>query len=418
MKRMMALVTGVCLLLLPLVAHARSSMKLRGYAESRYSLMAGLDLGSLCEGDLSDNVKSFCDPHIVVNRIRPSALFKFSRKLRLRAEANLLTTHFRLQREVTDITDILTLARLYLDIRTKYVDIRIGQQAFNWGPAQLWSLTTPFVPQDPTDLNAELPGLWAVSAQIGYSMVGYVKLGVMAAPDFTHTLEFIRWKHTFGETDVALTVVEGGAKRRVSIGAEVKGTLGVGYWVEAALNIPYEQMADDDTVEPNVVVVVGMDYSFPILENMIITLQYYFNSAGITDKEKYPFNTPEGLAAFATQLQQTKQSNNVTGIGFSSGGFLGAHYLFLSINQRIFEELSVSIMNVTNLLDPSFMVGAFVNWNFLVDFSLTVGSYFFLGGEKSEFAPGKIEIPIPNAPEGGVSLVPTAVAFAWIRYNF
>lgn len=409
----------VCGLLLPTVASAGSSLKLRGYAESRYSFLGGLDFGKLCEGDLEATFKSLCSPHIVINRIRPSALVKFNRKLRLRVTANLLTTHFRLDREVKEIGDILTLARLYLDIRTKYVDIRIGQQSFNWGPAQLWSLTTPFVPQDPTDLSAELPGLWAVSAQIAYSQTGFIKLGVMAAPDFQSTVEFIRWKQTFGTTDVALTLVEGnGPKRRFSVGAEVKGTLVLGFWVEAALTIPYEAMMDDSSIEPTFAFVVGFDYSFPILEKMVVSLQYYYNHAGITDPAKYPLNSPEGLAALAQQLQQTSQSNNVTGTGVFGGSYLGAHYLFLTANLQILEELGVALTTICNLIDPSFLVGPFVNWTFLDDFTFTIGAYFLLGPEGSEYAPGKIKIPVTNAPADGVKLAPIAIAFAWLRYNF
>ena len=395
-----------------------SSLKLRGYAESRYSGLLGLDFGSLCEGTIDPSFQSLCNPHIVVNRIRPSALIKFNNKLRLRVTANALTSHFRLEREVKTVGDILTLARLYLDIRTKYVDIRIGQQSFNWGPAQLWSLTVPFVPQDPTDLNAELPGLWAVSAQITYAQTGFFKMGVMVSPDFSYTLEFLRWKHTFGSTDIAITAVEGGLKRRVSIGAEIKGTLGLGFWLEAALHIPYQQMVNGEDAQPTFAFVFGLDYSFPVLESMVITLQYHYNHAGLTDSSKYPFNSTEGLAAFAKQLQQTSQSNNVTGTGASSGSFLGAHYLFLSINLSILEELSTSLIALGNILDPSFMVGPFVSWNFIADFSLTMGAYFFFGPDGSEYAPGKIKIPIPGAPEAGVNLVPVAVLFAWLRYNF
>lgn len=400
-------------------AEAKTSFRVRGYAESRYTGLLGLDLGSLCEGDLLPPLQQFCNMHILVNRIRPSALVKFSRKIRLRVTANLLTSHFRLERDVTKIDDLLTLARLYMEIRTRYVDIRAGKQAFNWGPAQLWSLTTPFVPQDPTDLNAELPGLWAVSARINYNPTGFFYLGAMAAPDFSYTLEFLRWKQTFGNTDIALVAVEGGPKRRLTFGAELKTTIVLGFWIEAAMTIPYQRMIDNESgADPTFSFVVGVDYSFPVLESLVVSLQYYYNHSGITDPKKYPFNTPEGLAAFAAALQQTSQSNNITGIGLGGGGYIGAHYLFLSGNLTILEGLSVAVTAIGNILDPSVLVGPFVNWTFLDDFTLTLGAYFLLGPQGSEFAPGKLKIPVTGIPEDGINVSPVAAAFAWIRYNY
>lgn len=411
----------VFLTLMPWTASAwyKTKIKAAGYVESRYTAMLGLDLGSLCKGDLKNPLKQMCNPHILVNRIRPTALVRLSRELRLRVTGNVQLSHFRLEREIKKIEDVLTVPRLYLELRLNRITIRAGKQSFNWGPAQLWSLTTPFVPQDPTDLNAELPGLWAVSAQASYAAMGFFRMGVLASPDFRYTLEFLRWKHTFGNTDVAVTVVEGGLNRELVIGAEVKGTLGVGFWLESAVRIPYQSMLNDkDPKETSFSFVVGVDYSFPVLENMIISLQYYYNHAGIGDPKKYPFNTIEGLAKLGEQLRQTSQSNNITGIGLSSGGFIGKHYIMLNVQLKIFEELSASLMAVSNIIDPSVMLGPFVGWTFLENFQLTVGAYFFLGPQGSEFAIGKIKLPLPNTPADGVQLSPKAALFAWLRYSF
>lgn len=406
--------------------------KFRGYAETRYTYIYGVDLGDLCTGDLAKQLKIFCDPHILYNRILPSFLIPFGEKAKVRITANLVTSHFRLEREIKKIDDMLALQRLYFDLRTKYVDFRAGLQAIQWGPAQLFRLTAPYNPQDPTDLSAEIPGVWAINSYISYSATGGIRVGILAAPkpgqflEFNGAVEYLRWNHTFGTTQVATTFLHDGANKKIVVGADVKGNLEIGFWIDAALYIPYEASSPDKMWVQGAVA-VGVDYSFKVLESLYLMLQYYYTSAGISDPSKYPFKSEDGLKQLGqtilTQATQTGSAVNVTGIGFSTN-FLGAHYLLFMGRLSILEDLSVSVFMLMNLLDPSAMLGPSVAWTFLNDFTLTVGAYFFLGPEGSEFNIGRIKLPqevataLKGYPADGLAISPKFAVFGWLRYNF
>lgn len=402
-------------------------LKFRGYAESRYSFLYGLDLGAICTEEqpeaLQALVKSLCDPHILINRVVPSFKIPFGRKVRVRVTANLTTTHFKLDREITKIDDILVLQRMYFDLRTKYVDFRLGLQAVQWGTAQLWQLTAPFNPQDATDPNAEIPGVWGINAYVPYSDTGGFRAGVVAARDFQSVLSYLRWKHTFGTTQVAATVLYDGPNKRMTFGTDIKGNLEVGFWIDAALYVPYESEKPEDMWISGAVA-VGIDYSFKVLESLYFSLQYYYTYAGITDPAKYPFRTEEGLNQLSSQFTNPSQGASVTGIGISSGGFLGAHYLLFNARLQILEELSVSTLMLMNLIDPSAMLGLTIAYTFFDNFTFTAGSYFFVGPEGSEFNVGRIKLPdavsaaLPGYPSDGIALSPRMVFFGWLRYSF
>ena len=417
--------TKWCFLLLGTLLLAQpawgSSLKLRGYAEARYTFSGGADLGNLCENPLLAGNKKQCEsfenPNILVTRIRPSALIKFNSKARIRVTGNFLTSHFKLDREINEITDLLTLQRMYLDLRLGNFDVRAGMQAFRWGPAQFWNLTIPYNPTDPTDPAAELPGLWGLNVYYSYSATGGVRFAILAAPDFKDMIQLIRWKQTFGLQDVAATFMHDGVNKRFIGAVDIKGELKVGFWLEAAVYLPYEDKGDDIKAwEPTFAVVFGIDYTFPVLENLYVMLQYYYNHAGQSDPSKYPWKSSKGLQQIASVFQ-TPPSNNVTGIGLSQS-FIGAHYLLLSVRLSLNEDMSVALTAMANLLDPSGFAGPVFNYSFLDNFSLSVGAYYFFGPEGSEFNIGRLEIPIPDAPKDGIAVAPRFALFTWLRYNF
>ncbi len=410
--------------------------KFRGYAESRYTYLYGLDLGDICKETPPEALKSLlnslCNEHILINRVVPSLLVPFGRNIRVRMTGNLTTTHFKLEREIKKIDDILVLQRLYFDLRTKYVDFRVGLQAIRWGTAILWQLTAPFNPQDATDPTARIPGVWGGNAYISYSDTGGFRLGVVAARDFQSVLSYARWKHTIGTTQIAATVLYDGSKKRMTLGVDVKGNLEVGFWFDGALYIPYESEKPEDMWVSGAFA-IGMDYSFKVLESLYLSLQYYYTYDGITDVSKYPFKTEEGLQKFAQQFSNTSSNGaSVTGIGLSSN-YLGAHYLLFNARLTIIEEVSVSalmLMNLIsfdgngNLIAPSAMIGATIAWTFLDNFTFSAGAYTFVGPEGSEFNIGRIKLPstvsglLPGYPSEGLALSPRVVFFGWLRYNF
>ncbi len=404
------------LLTFPLKSQARP-LKLRGYAETRYYFLLGRDLGEFCsqEKDLSEKFKLLCDPHLLYVRFRPSAKASFGRKAKLRITANLLTTHLGLAHKIEKIEDILTIPRLYLDLRTKYVDIRLGKQAFQWGPALLWSLTIPYNPQNPMDLNAEHPGLWGANFYYPYSETGGIRLAILADPEFKGVMEVLRWNHTIGTTELAFSLLHDDMKKRVSLGADIKGQWTIGFWLEAIAHFPYDSNSDADAT---FALVVGIDYSFPLLEGFYFALQYHYNHDGITDPQKYPFKTTSGLVNMAQSLQKQNSLNSSGSLSLMPA-FLAAHYALFMGRLNATEELTLSLMLLANLIDPSFMSGlslAYIAWE---DFTFNLAAYFLFGPEGSEYNIGPIKgLPLPHLPKEGARLMPSTIFMASVRFNF
>ncbi len=434
------------LCLFSMTSQARAELKLRGYAESRYAYLFGTDLAGIC-GDYAPggSLNIFCNPQMLINRIRPSIQANFTEKATLRATFNVLTTHLGLDRKIESIWDILTIDRVFLELRTKYIDFRLGKQSFEWGPAVIWNLTAPFNQQNLFEPNAERPGLWGLNAYIAYSQTGGFRLGVIAEPDIAVSSEkilgaktFLRWAHTFGETQVATTFLWSSHQKLFTIGADIKGQLEIGFWSEAAVTIPYETEALPAGQDPrpvNFQIVAGIDYSFPVLDRLVLALQYYYNHSGKTKSDDYPLNTPTGKTQLdaAMNLVYTASRSasvalpsgpfnpgNFAGLGVSSG-FLGTHYLLLTANLTFLEDYTISLFALSNLLDPSVIFGPGFTWNFLSNFTLSVTAYFSLGPANAEFAATTRTVTVSENgvnTQKNVRIQPLATALAQFKYNF
>ncbi len=426
--------------------NASAELKLRGYAESRYAYLLGTDMAGIC-GDYAPggSLNIFCNPQMLINRIRPSIQAGFTEKATLRATFNVLTTHLGLDRKIETIWDILTIDRMYLELRTKYIDFRLGKQSFEWGPAVIWNLTAPFNQQNLFEPNAERPGLWGMNAYIAYSQTGGFRFGVLAEPDIAVSSEkilgaktFLRWAHTFGETQVAATFLWSSSQKLFTLGADIKGQLEIGFWSEAAVTIPYETEAlpaGQDPRSVNFQIVAGIDYSFPVLDRLVVALQYYYNHSGRTKTDDYPLNTPTGKAqldaamnlvytasrsAVVTAPSGPFNPGNFAGLGTSSG-FLGAHYLLLTAQLTFLEDYGISLFALSNLLDPSVIFGPGFTWNFLSNFTLSVTAYFSLGPANAEFSATTRTVTVSengSDVKKDVRIQPLATVLAQFKYNF
>ena len=70
-------------------------------------------------------------------------------------------------------------------------------------------------------------------------------------------------------------------------GGSVRGTAGVGFWLEAATHIgaTTSDPADpaSDSPENYSELAVGVDYSFPLLDGLVIVAQYYKNGGALSN---------------------------------------------------------------------------------------------------------------------------------------
>lgn len=317
---------------------------------------------------------------------------------------------------VDSVDDYLRVERLFLDAYTSWGDFRVGRQAVNWGSGFLVNPTDPFPEVLLVEPWRERAGVNALRATIPVGDSHQVQ--VLAGSNDTFTRARLAARATAGVGLTDLSVV--GAYRQEAadgiVGIDVRGTAGVGFWVEGALHVggydPYEE------------VVVGLDYSFPVLENLIVTAQYYRNGAGSPDAAL----AAPGLSAGGFDPPQCDVPFPLDSEPDSSARFQpffrGRDYAVAAVALNATPEISVNNLVVQNLGDGSAIWIPVVTWALGGQLEVSASGQvpFSTWGDGGELHPSAEDLQVPVEPTGltlDVSgLVPTAVISVWSRYSF
>jgi hypothetical protein len=313
--------------------------------------------------------------------------------------------------------DYLSVDRLYFDAYSDLGDVRVGRQALNWGSAQFFNPTDPF----PQVLLAEpwrpRRGVNALKVSVPFGERHDV-IGVLAADDaFTTARAAGRIRFNWLETDWALVGAYRGGQNNGLVGVDIRGTLELGYWVEAAYIVganPHEELS------------VGLDYSFPILERAVLFAQYYRNGSGSTDPAAYARTasftgfTPPICQGVSLPFSQTGQRDPFAPFT------MGRDYLIAGAALTILEELTSTASLVQNLNDGTGLLVPSVTYTALdwLDLSLSAQIPFALS-HGGEFKPSRrqlrITVPTPDGGDANVDLSglsPDATITFWSRASF
>ena len=286
----------------------------------------------------------------------------------------------------------------------------------NWGSAFLVNPTDPFPEVLLLDPWRPRAGVNALRATVPLGERGEVQAVLGSNDPLTAVRAAGRASLTFGVTDFALV----GAWRQETqdgiIGADIRGTYGVGFWVEAALHLegdPYEEAA------------VGIDYSFSVLERLVVTAQYYRNGNGsaqlaatravtnLTDAVRLP-DCDRDL--FGTPPDDTGDDDRF------APRFQGRDYAMLSIQLGITPEVSASVLWVQNLGDGTALTVPVVTvaptgW---LEVSAVAQVPLSVWGRGGELRPSDDDLTF-ELPVGSVDLtglVPSATLVVWSRLSF
>ena len=332
---------------------------------------------------------------------------------------------------IDETGDYLQVDRLYLDIYLPFVDLRIGRQTLHWGSAQFMNPTDPF----PELLLAEpwRPRRGVNALRATFPLPNYADLVVALATNDTFTAPRLAGKlrGRVGGFDLAVTGAWRGDKEGPGdglVGVDLRGTLGVGLWVEAALHI------DEHLWEE---VAVGLDYSFAVLDGMILSGQYYRTGAS---RVRGDARSMGGLGGAVTPPSCPCAEDDAGGSAaalFSGGDaeadpfapmLSGSDYLLLSINQRFLPELSASVAALQNLGDGSGMLIPTVNASPLgwLTIALSAQIPYALKAGGGEFKPSPDDLtlsadlgPLIGELQADLSdLMPDATITVWTRVNF
>jgi hypothetical protein len=320
-------------------------------------------------------------------------------------------------------TDWLSVDRLYLDWYTKKADIRIGRQALQWGSAILINPADPFPEVLFNEPWRPRAGVNSIRANIPLGKdksSNLLQLVVASNDSFTKARGALKATVDIKGTDVALVGAYRGDADDGIVGLDVKGTLGVGFWLEGAVHVnddPYEEIA------------VGIDYSFPWFQTFVISAQYYRNGAGETDPFKYDYTSR------STQSIEPPDCGTAdTGDLFAAAApnpfapfTLGTDYVMAQVSAKLTDDVTVSTVGFHNLRDGTgiAVVSANVTPTGATEVALTAQIPYRAYGETGEFKPADAELVIRQpSPAGGVltadmsGLVPDATFTLWMRYNF
>lgn len=323
---------------------------------------------------------------------------------------------------IEDADAYLDLSRLHLDLYLPSLDLRIGRQALHWGSAQLINPTDPFPELFFAEPWRPRRGINAIRGTVPLSSLSLSPsgdfTGVVATDDNWDALRAAaRLRLRFGATDLALVAAyrsDGGTDGDGLLGIDVKGTFGVGYWLEAALHL-----RQDDYEE----VAVGIDYSFPVGESLIITGEYYRNGAG------------DMQAASAALGAAFEPPDCLCDLGLFGEGetdpfaplLRGRDYLLLAAILKASPSFSTNLSVLQNLGDGTGSLAPSITWSprGFLDVSATARIPYKLWGDGGEFqpAPGDLTIVRDLGPLGVFRAdfsgwVGDATVTVWARVSF
>lgn len=313
---------------------------------------------------------------------------------------------------ISDVADYLSVERLAVDVYLPFMDVRVGRQALNWGSSFLVNPTSPFPEILLVEPWKQRRGVNAARFTLPFRDLHQLQLVIGTDDDFRNVRAAARGTVNLLGVDVSLV----GAWRQEAndgiFGLDVRGTLGVGYWFEGAVHVREGQRYEE--------LVVGIDYSFPVLEQLVLTGQYYRNGGGSTGSS----SLDALFGAYAPGLGDTEAAEPDPFAPY----FKGRNYAMLAANLGIIPELGASAMWMQNLDDGSGMVVPTVTtyprpW---LEVAFAAQVPFRLWGDGGEFKPADedlvVQVPIadgvdPIAVDFG-GLVPDATFTLWTRVPF
>lgn len=329
--------------------------------------------------------------------------------------------------QIDGFDDWVRVDRLHVDAYLPGVDLRIGRQAVQWGSAQLINPTDPF-PQvlfvEPWRFRA---GINAAKATIP---MGSHQVQLLAGSDDTFLHPRLASRATLNAvgTDFSGVLAYRGETDEGILGLDVRGTAVVGFWFEGAWHLekdPYEEFA------------VGLDYSFPVLQQFVFGGQYYRNGSGA---KQATGNGAAARLAESVELPTCVGSDDIEGadlgidLGFGDVAAdpyapftSGIDYGLLYLQIGFVPALSTNFSAIQNLRDGSGVLVPTVTvlpngWSQL---ALAAQIPYDLGGNGGEFRPN--DSALRNTFETGFTdpvvldfspLVADFSLIAWARANF
>ncbi len=327
------------------------------------------------------------------------------------------TTYANSLLHLNGASDFLNVDRLYLDVYLEHLDVRVGRQALNWGSARFFNPTDPFPQVLVTQPWLPRRGVNAARVSVPLGRSADVTAVIAANDTFTAARATGRARVNWKGTDFAVVGAWRGDANTGFVGVDVRGTLGVGYWFEGAWvfgKAPHEELS------------AGLDYSWPVLEQLTVFAQYYRNGSGGTGPGSYPTATSRLTAASPiTCAPGSPLTSTITADPFAPFT-VARDYLLLGATLGITQDLSVSATALQNLNDGTGLLIPTVSYAIFdwLDVAGSASVPVAVWGRGGEFKPRSEDLTLSlPSPAGAVSanlsgLVAVATVTVWTRVSF
>ncbi len=328
---------------------------------------------------------------------------------------------------ISQVSDYLSVERLTLDAYTPHVDLRLGRQAIFWGSAFMVNPTDPFPEVLLLEPWKPRTGVNALRSTIPMGKRHQFQ-AVLGSDDTFQKLRVAgRATIGFGLADLSLVGAWRQEAQSAIAGVDLRGTLGVGYWFEGALHLDTSASTQDHQA-PYEELAVGLDYSLPLMDGLVITAQYYRNGAGAVEYD------PQSLVSNLGGVVEMPDCGDVDLLSIDQESdtdpfapfFSGRDYAMLSLMLAINPDLSFTGLWVQNLGDGSAMAVPVLttypsSW---LQLSAAAQLPFSLWGAGGELHPSDDDLLI-SFDTGTTSLavdmsglLPSATIIFWSRFNF
>ena len=329
---------------------------------------------------------------------------------------------------VSAVSDYLLVDRLFIDTYQPRFDLRVGRQAVQWGSALVVNPTDPYPQVLATEPWRPRSGVNSARLTVPLADRHQVQAVIGVDDTFSRPRAAIRATANALQTDWSLVSAYREESDELLAGIDIKGTLGVGFWIEGALHLR-ELFDADEPVRVTDELALGVDYSLPVLEQVVLVAQYYRNGAGGRTPDDYG---PGGQLSTGVQPPDCAGGEDLFGTPVATDPFApffaARNYGMVSVLAGLHPDVSVSATVLQNLDDGTgFAIPTVsVRPGSSVELSLSGQLPYRLWGRGGELSPRDDDLVLnvdmaEGAPPVTVDLtglVPDATLTLWSRVSF
>jgi hypothetical protein len=326
---------------------------------------------------------------------------------------------------VSDSEDYLNVSRLYVDWYHPAFDLRVGRQALQWGSAQFLNPTDPYPELLLTEPWRVRRGVNAARVTLPIGDDHQVQGAVGANDTFDALRAAGRATANWAQTDWSVVAAYRQESSGGLVGVDIKGTAVVGFWFEGALL--GSDLFNEDDAAVHEEVAVGVDYSFAVLQQLLISAQYYRNGTDgsgapgvdvLTDSVALPTCTNP----FDDQpLPPLCDTGGPIADPFAPV-LASTNYGLANVMVGITQDVSTTVAWLQNFDDGTglFLPTVSVRPFGAVDVSASAQVPLRAWGDGGEFSPREEDLIVSEPPVqlDFSGLVPAATLYLWTRIGF